>query len=185
MPENIGYRFQPGADMTGRPQQGQARPQGLSPQQAVRLLQLRVPERPAGAGAVAPQGLLQAQGGGGMSALAAIIRALMGGQMMGGRFGGMQPPIPRVVPGLQSPDPTGRPGPVPMPDVQGLDVEEIMSRFKDMVPGGGFTGGMYGGAPAPQPMGGPASAPAIKPIGGGWGQSGVKPGFVEGPPPLY
>jgi hypothetical protein len=108
MPAGIGYSFAPGADqqLPGG-QNGQGR-QGMSPQDAVKLLSLRIPERPAPSG-IAPQALLQGQGAAGMAGgggLQAIIRALMSmqGGGAGGAHGGV--PSPRVIPGIQDP---GRP----------------------------------------------------------------------------
>lgn len=78
MPAGLGYQFAPGADANGMTQQGQPQRRGLSPQAAVKLLQLRVPERPA-ASALAPQALLQSPGmAGAGGALQAIIQALAG-----------------------------------------------------------------------------------------------------------
>lgn len=79
MPAGLGYSFAPGADANGMTQQGQPQRRGLSPQSAVKLLQLRVPERPA-ASAIAPQTLLQSPGSAGVGgdALGAIIKALAG-----------------------------------------------------------------------------------------------------------
>ncbi len=64
MPQGLGYSFDPGAGQQG--QLGQDGEGGgfsrMSPQQAVKLLSLRIPERPSGHG-IAPQALLQSQGG--------------------------------------------------------------------------------------------------------------------------
>ena len=141
MPSQIGYTFAPGADQRQPQQSGEpGGVGGMSPLAAVKLLRLRVPERPA-QGQIAPQGLLQGQGAMGMGGggLQAIIRALMsmqGGQGMQG--GGM--PSPRVTPGLN--DPTAPPGVMPQ-QIGGApaNMAEIMARFRQMVPGGGFSGG--------------------------------------------
>lgn len=81
MPAGLGYTFAPGADAQQSGQRGQTgtAQRGLSPASAVKLLQLRVPERPA-ASAIAPQALLQAGGGAalGGGGLEGIIRALAG-----------------------------------------------------------------------------------------------------------
>ena len=117
MPQNVGYSFQPlNQPQTGA--DGQGRVSGLSPQQAVRLLSLRIPERPSPTG-IAPQALLQARGGAGVPGggdMSALIRALM--TMFGG--GGAVPP-PRVRPGLTAPGGPGGPvGPTsPQPGVSG------------------------------------------------------------------
>jgi hypothetical protein len=140
MPMDIGYQFAPGADQ--QPQNGsggQGGPGRLSPQAAVKLLSLRVPERPA-QGQIAPQGLLQGRGAQGMGGggLQAIIRALMAMQGGQGMQGGL--PSPRVIPGLDDPNPQNP------PQLQNMNlppnIDELMARFRQMVPGGGFSGGM-------------------------------------------
>lgn len=151
MPQGIGYTFQPGADSQLPNQQGGGQSaSGLSPQAAVKLLQLRVPERPA-ASALAPQGLLNGQGGQGFGGggLQAIIQMLMrgfggqGGQGGGqGLAGGL--PQPRVVPGI---NPRGPVDPGQLVDTTMPDRDQI-ERLLDMDLGGGQTlrtgGGIIG-----------------------------------------
>lgn len=148
MPAGIGYTFAPGSEgqQQGPPGQGG---QGMSPSQAVKLLQLRVPERNAPSG-LAPQGLLQGQGGMGMQgggSLQAIIRMLMmrGGQGMSGGL-----PSPHITPGVNDPNPSNP------PELQNLNlppnIAQLMQQYRQMVPGGGFTGGMYGGGNQPSPQ---------------------------------
>lgn len=81
MPQGLGYSFDPGAGQQG--QSGQDATGGgfsrMSPQQAVKLLSLRIPERAPGMGrGLAPQELLQSPGsaaaGGGMQS---VIQGLM------------------------------------------------------------------------------------------------------------
>jgi hypothetical protein len=165
MPANLGYAFAPGADqqLPGG-QNGQGR-QGMSPQDAVKLLSLRVPERPA-AGGIAPQALLQGQGAAGMGGggLQAIIRALMsmqgggGAQGMmggGGMGGGGGLPTPRVIPGIGD----GAQG-MPTGGAQGFNItpemlQQFMNRPLDpsgrtLGGGGGFGGNAWSGGQMPQ-----------------------------------
>lgn len=74
-----GTSYQPQAPMQGT----QARPQ-LSPQEAVRVLSLRLPKAPQNL--PVPAQLLQSQGGGGLGSLTALVQALMraaSGESMG------------------------------------------------------------------------------------------------------
>jgi hypothetical protein len=76
MPEGLGYRYQPGqTPLKELPLVG-GTPGKPSPQEAVRVLSLRIPKREA-PGAIAPLPLLQAQGGGQGSGLEMLLQALM------------------------------------------------------------------------------------------------------------
>ena len=85
MPQGIGYAFDPSAGQQGRA--GSDATGGgfsrMSPQQAVKLLSLRIPERSPGMGrGIAPQMLLQspgsaATGAGGADPMQAVIQGLM------------------------------------------------------------------------------------------------------------
>ena len=74
-----GTSYQPTAPMQGT----QARPQ-LSPQEAVRVLSLRLPKAPQNL--PVPAQLLTSQGGGGVGSLTALVQALM--RAAGGESGG-------------------------------------------------------------------------------------------------
>lgn len=161
MPMGLGYQFAPGAD-AAQQQQGQQGRRGLSPQAAVRLLQLRVPERPAASG-IAPQALLHGPGAaglGGGGGLQAIIQALM--SMSGGMPGAMSPsaapggggmptaagapaPAPRVIPGVGGPNSEPNPPSISSP----FDIDPALhDRILDTDLGGGRTlrkGGGFGG----------------------------------------
>ena len=71
-----GYSYDPTArtDMT----QGTAARAALSPQEAVKMLSLRLPKSPQNS--PVPSQLLNAQGGGGINSLAALLQALMRAQ---------------------------------------------------------------------------------------------------------
>jgi hypothetical protein len=72
-----GTSYQPGAQMQGM----QPRP-AVSPQEAVRLLNLRLPKH--APNAPIPQQLMTSQGGGGLGSLTALLQALMRAQGGGG-----------------------------------------------------------------------------------------------------
>ena len=78
MPPEIGYSFNPSQAPDLRMDQGSGGGRGLSPQQAVKILSLRVPER-ASQGAIAPLPLLQSKGSGaaGAQGLDTFVAALM------------------------------------------------------------------------------------------------------------
>lgn len=111
-----GFSFQPGATDTSHLNlPGQARGTE-SPQSIVRMLSLRIPRR-AAQGQIAPQALLQSQGGGGLDG---VIKALMqsfglGQGQQGGLNGQSNPPMgqmnapqyqtPRIIPGGGGGDP--------------------------------------------------------------------------------
>jgi len=117
MPPGIGY----GRDIPLAGEQSGATPQGgtnvggMSPQEAVKILSLRVPERPS-ASAIAPLPLLQSQGGmaPGAGGLDSMIAALMQAFPQLGRgpapqtptFGG--PGTPSQRPGARESKPAGR-----------------------------------------------------------------------------
>ena len=79
MPEGVGYSFDPGAASLGRPQGEDQAGSRMSPQQAVKLLSLRIPERAPGQGGLAPQALLQGSGSAGMpsGSMSQVIASLM------------------------------------------------------------------------------------------------------------
>jgi hypothetical protein len=113
MPANLGYQFAPGTDARGPQNQGQPQQgRGLSPQSAVRLLQLRVPERPA-ASAIAPQALLQSPGMGGLGGdgLAGIIKALAGRAVPPQMAPTPPAPSPMAPPPPMAPSPMAPPQP--------------------------------------------------------------------------
>lgn len=80
----IGTSYQPGAQQTG-PMSGTPRP--ITPQEAVRMLSLRLPKTPQNS--PVPSQLLTSQGGGGTSSLTQLLQALMqaarGGDQTGSR----------------------------------------------------------------------------------------------------
>lgn len=86
--DSIGFSFQPGTQAQRPGQSGGGRAGGMTPQQAVRILSLRVPERPSPT-AIAPLPLLQSQGSRapGAQGLDSMIAALM---QSFGRGGGQQ-----------------------------------------------------------------------------------------------
>lgn len=169
MPANLGYQFAPGADARGTQNQGQPQRRGLSPQSAVRLLQLRVPERPA-ASAIAPQALLQSPGAGGLGGdgLAGIIKALAGRAapppmapppmvppQMGAAAAPSQqlpippqataasaPPPPRITPGVDEAVGDRRIEPIPE---QPMPTQEEIDRLLNTPVGNGQTLGNGGG----------------------------------------
>lgn len=127
MPMGLGYQFAPGADNGSPNSEFQSR-RGLSPQASVKLLQLRVPERPA-ANAPVPQQILSGAPGvasAGTGGLQQIIQALMqarGGQsqMSSMPFQGGGAPSPPPAQAQQAPPliPTPRFGfDVPVPTTQ-------------------------------------------------------------------
>lgn len=77
-----GYSYQPGAQ--AMPQQGGS-PRALSPQEAVRILSLRLPKHPQNS--PVPAALLNSAGGGGSPDLTALLRALMQARSDGGGQG--------------------------------------------------------------------------------------------------
>jgi hypothetical protein len=84
MPQGgLGYSFNPSQpDLPMSDQGAPGRPAGgLTPQQAVKMLSLRIPERPSPTG-LAPMPLLQSPGGAGMQGLDSLIAALL--QAFGG-----------------------------------------------------------------------------------------------------
>jgi hypothetical protein len=118
MPE-IGYSFAPGA--TSRPNQaggGSGNGYGISPQEAVRILSLRVPDRPSPT-AIAPLPLLQSPGGAaaGASGLQSMIAALM-------QAFRPTPPIPRT-PGDRVELPFGGPSDRMTPSIPGGPGTEV------------------------------------------------------------
>lgn len=146
MANDIGFSYAPGSNSRLDMQQGQQGARGISPQQAVKILSLRVPERPSPT-AIAPMALLQSQGGmapgaGGLqSMIAALIQAFKpqmdsgnggfsGGTFQPGDVSSERPPVPgfprapRVIPseaGETAPD-RGRidePPPAPAPPAFG------------------------------------------------------------------
>lgn len=187
MPAGLGYSFDPGAGQAGQQDQGErGNFGGLSPQQAVKLLSLRIPERPA-ASAIAPQALLQSQGAAGMPMNAMIqqlMRAFMPGLQAGAAAGG--PPSPRVIPGLNSgegpyqPDLSVNTQAQPSaPSLVPPNLDELLARYREMVPTGGFTGGLFGPGTSPQPT---ASAPSAPPSAAAYLQSKMSPDMLE---PLF
>jgi hypothetical protein len=178
MPANVGYSFDPAAgqqgqngDETGTGGFGTSR---LSPQQAVKLLSLRIPERPAPQ-AIAPQALLQGRGAAGSPGMASVIQGLMraflpglqsgaggmgqsGGAM--GQSGGAMP-SPRVIPGLEGPIQAGGFDAAALP--AGFDP---IAEWRRRMPTGGITGGTQFDPTSPnfvgggfQPMPSPTPAP--------------------------
>lgn len=138
-----GFSFDPSGDSAngyGRPQDGGAiGGQALSPQDAVKLLSLRIPRRPSVSG-IAPQSLLLSRGMGG-SSLSDIIRLLAGGQMQGmPGMQGMGAETPRVIPGLEDPKRPFQISDPSQPDPQAL--AQFRQQFRGRVPTGGFSGGM-------------------------------------------
>ena len=117
---NFGISFFPDQTQDGpRPDQSSAQPL----QEAVRILSLRLP-RGAPGQAVAPAGLLEAPGGGGLAPamlMAILQRLLMGGMMPGTMPGGMPggipapapAPAPRIIPAAQGPHVPLPGGPAP------------------------------------------------------------------------
>lgn len=124
MPEGIGYRFQIGANGNREDENG-GQGRGISPQEAVKILSLRVPERPSPT-AVVPLELLNSPGGAAAGAqgldsmIAALIQAFrppfVGGGASGSAGGGAPAaPVLPPLPGLPPMTP-GAPGPVaPLP----------------------------------------------------------------------
>jgi hypothetical protein len=76
MANGIGYSFQPGGQDIQTDATGSASGRGLSPQEAVKILSLRIPERPSPT-AIAPMPLLTSQGGAGVPGLDSLVAALM------------------------------------------------------------------------------------------------------------
>lgn len=115
--DGIGFSFQPGATdigMGGGRRGGGGGPRGASPQEAVRILSLRVPERPSPT-AIAPLPLLQSKGSAaaGAQGLDSLVAALMQG---------FRPPMQSNAPFLPNQTPTfgippqpDRPRQTPMP----------------------------------------------------------------------
>lgn len=174
MPPGIGYSFNPSGDTLRLNQPRTGGVSGMAPQEAVKFLSLRLPERPSPT-AIAPQALLKAQGGqpamGGGADLKTVIEGLIkifngGGQP--GMSGGGAPPPPKITPPIG--DPTGKsPG-----DLGPVDYTEILKGKT-----GGNTGiGNTGKAPGPL---GPAP-PTIPPqdFQTPQGPLGPAPGFTFG-----
>lgn len=101
MPPGIGYRFQPGIQDTQlNGDDGAGRASGLSPQQAVEIRSLRIPDRPSPT-AIAPLALLNSPGGGaaGAQGLDSLIAALMQVfQPQAAQAGPQAPPLPTAQP---------------------------------------------------------------------------------------
>lgn len=78
MPDNIGFSFAPGADQQTRDQAmpGGGAPRGTSPQQAVKILSLRVPKQLPSNAPVSRE-LLNGPGGAGAPGLTSMIQQLM------------------------------------------------------------------------------------------------------------
>jgi hypothetical protein len=145
----LGYSFQPGSEDVPLAEQGQGGPKGLSPQQAVKILSLRVPDR-ASPSAIAPLALLKSPGGAAAGAAAAnplqdLIKSLMA---LFEQQGPQQPPAPRVIPGLEGEAPNGpfgaaphRPIPQDIPPMG--PYEELPMSGGDVLdtPGSGPSGG--------------------------------------------
>lgn len=136
MPEGIGYQFAPSAGdinmQNGGGQGGGSAAGGLTPQQAIRILSLRIPNRSNGRG-IAPNALLQGGGaatpGFNVGGFDAVIQALMGafspqpgsggGQVTSAGLPPFQPPAPQqggggmpppAKPSTQPPPPKIKPG---------------------------------------------------------------------------
>ncbi len=103
MPAGVGYSFDPSAGGQGHPGQGED-PSGfsrMSPQQAVKLLSLRIPERAPGQGGIAPQALLTSPGS------AAASAAPMGGSQGAGSMSQVIASLMKMyAPGYQSGEPS-------------------------------------------------------------------------------
>jgi hypothetical protein len=78
MPPGIGYSFQPGVDTVNMEQGGRPGGQAASPQQAVKILNVRLPKSPLGGSSIAPRQLLESAGAAGMpgAALNQLLTAL-------------------------------------------------------------------------------------------------------------
>lgn len=148
MPPGIGYAKDPFTDIQMQGQNGQSRgPSRLSPQQAVRVLSLRVPERAQANAPINPT-LLNASGGagvpGGLNQLLQSLMSLFAPSPQGpsGRVG-----VPPYQPPSEEPPMPFQPPPTtpPPPKVR---------------PGGGGPGGAPGGMEEP-PGGGFGDAPPL------------------------
>lgn len=149
----LGVSYQPGTDVqfdqgTGGNVRGV---RGVSPQEAVRLLSLRIPQnRTAGASGLAPLPLLNAAGGGG-SDLDTLLKALLQAFGQGGRgtgsgmgsMGGAQA-TPRVVPGFggqgEFPGPVADPTSQVSPDQLNQLLDTDLGGGRTLRAGGGFAG---------------------------------------------
>jgi hypothetical protein len=106
----IGVTYAPGTETVGGPTSGTSR---LSPQEAIRILNLRLPKRPADGRWIAPAALLSGAGSGAPSVAAAgglqaILRALarsFGAPVQAGNDGGLVAAL--AGPGQPSGAPTG------------------------------------------------------------------------------
>ena len=149
MPPGIGYNFQFGAERPRTQPGGGGGVSGLSPQEAVKFLSLRLPDRQSPT-AIASQALLRAPGAAGLSGhgdanLQAVIQGLM--QLFSG--GGHSTPTPRVIPvdpnqpmGGTATQPTVPPQDFPVPE-GGLSRLPPAQPPQDFpVPGGGVGGGI-------------------------------------------
>jgi hypothetical protein len=129
----------------------------MSPQQAVRLLSLRIPER-AAAGSIAPQALLQSRGAAGAPGgdpMGLMIQQLMRAFVPGLQSG--EPPsavpsmasqMPRIIPGLDETKgnflPMGQPPPEEPPLYPGQDPPpglDMSAEIRKRIPMGGIAGG--------------------------------------------
>lgn len=121
MASEIGYSWQVGADNPeGGPNgQGGSGGRGISPQQAVKILSLRIPERPSPRG-IAPQPLLTSKGSAaaGAQGLDLVVAALM--QMFKPQTASGAPQVPGA-PVSRVPGPDGRPRPDVTPVPPTLD----------------------------------------------------------------
>ena len=158
----MGVSYQPGADIPFDQGTGGSRVRGVAPQEAVRLLNLRIPQsRTAGAGGLAPLPLLNAAGGGG-SDLDMLLKALMAAFGGGGGGRGGAQATPRVVPGINDPSGGGAvlqgPGPYPQ-----IPPDTPLDSTGRTIGNGGFAGGLLAkgqpqlqGPPTPQFPTGPS-----------------------------